>query len=266
MHELRGMNSNEVQDIVDYLRTLAPVFFVERMRGASEQEINRLEQIAGTLADSHKEFLRHFGATPATALNPLMNDRDFAVATLVRDYTEPPMGKLPPGVVMFSSSDILGEVIYLRNGQTPGDEPEIGDLSFEEDRTEMWMGRFVPRTQSLFHSWLRWNAFEFRASQPEYSLSFRARWNVEKSVWESDASAILQTFVEIGLLPLFDLLDGFRCFDRGDVVSSLQTDGSGRLVGDDLSELERIRDRLLERTFLEFHLNSPSERMFAPRD
>lgn len=260
------MTSNEVHDIVDYLRALAPVFFAERMRGASEHEIHRLEQITGTLADSHKEFLSHFGATPATALNPFMNDRDFAVATLVKEYTEPPIGKLPPGVVLFSSSDILGEVIFLRNGQQPSDEPELGELRFEEGHTEMSMGRFVPRSQSLFHSWLRWSAFAFRASQPEYSLSFRPRWNVEKSAWESDTSTVLQTFDEFELVPLFDLLDGLRCFDRGDVVASLESDGSGRLVADDLSELERMRDRLLERTFLEFHLNSPSERMFAPRE
>lgn len=260
------MTSNDVQQIVEYLRGLAPAFFAERMRGATESEIGRLEQVAGTLADSHKEFLRYFGATPATAVNPFINDRDFAVATLFKEYTDPPMGKLPPRVVLFSSSDILGEVIFLRNGEKSSDEPEIGELAFEPDRTEMWMGRFVPRRQAPFHTWLRWNALEFRMSQPEYSLGFRARWNAKSKIWEFDVPSISQVYTEVGLTPLFDLSDGSRYFDRGDVVASLESDGSGRLVGDDLAELERIRDRLLERTHLDFHLNSPRERMFAPRD
>ena len=71
---------------------------------------------------------------------------------------------------------------------------------------------------------------------------------------------------ELGFPLLFQVGDQ-RCFDRGDVVASLfTTDGSGAIVGDDLGELEAMRDRLLARVPLTFMVNGPKWRMFAPRE
>src|SRR5690606_36177551 len=72
---LNGMGTESTASIITYLRALAPDFFAERMRGASDAEILRLEQAAGLrMSDSHREFLRAMGMTPARALNPFLND------------------------------------------------------------------------------------------------------------------------------------------------------------------------------------------------
>ena len=96
------MGAQSIREIVDYLRRLAPAFFAERMRGASDLDIRRLAEAArAPLCESHREFLLLMGATPATALNPFLNDRDYCVDTLLAAYSDMDLAdeRLPERIV-----------------------------------------------------------------------------------------------------------------------------------------------------------------------
>jgi hypothetical protein len=255
------MGAQSIREIVDYLRRLAPAFFAERMRGASDLDIRRLAEAArAPLCESHREFLLLMGATPATALNPFLNDRDYCVDTLLAAYSDMDLAdeRLPERIVFFSSSDILGETLFLRNGQHPDEDPEIGDIRFET-------GEFILRDKVRFENWLRWFAFVFRLSQPEHQLAFAPPWNGEQRRWEGDPVNIERILGNLGLQPTFRLIDGMLCLDRGDVAVSLHDDGSGTLAGDDLQELRKIANVLDDHVSLSFSLEATHDRLHAPR-
>jgi hypothetical protein len=255
-----------VPAIVDYLTGLAPRFFAERRRGASEAEIDRLQQAASVrLADGHREFLRHFGGCAATVLNPFLNDRDLSIAALVKEYGyEQTLPSLPPGVVLFSASEFLGEIIYLENGAAPADEPRIGELRFAPGQTE-GPGVFVPRSPAGFFDYLLDAAFTFRISQPEHGLAYTAPWDAEREAWPSATAAVEQVLVEQGFRFQFQA-GARRCFDPGDLVADVFVgDGSGEITGDDEDALEQVRNVLVTRVGLDFRRQTTSWRMFAPR-
>ncbi|MDC0675875.1 SMI1/KNR4 family protein [Nannocystis radixulma] len=260
------MSAKTIQELTGYLRMLAPKFFSERMRGASVSEIDRLELAAGTpLSEEHREFLRLMGATPIQALNPFLNDRDFCVETLLEAYAQRVDANepLPPRIVYFSSSDILGETIFLRNGNEPGDDSEIGDLRYVSD--DYTAPEFVPDFYSRFAGFLQSFAFGFRMDQFEHQVAFRSPWDDERERWEGDPTTCGRVLASLALQPTFSIAGKKWCLDRGDVVASYYHDGSGRLAGDDMTELQKIADVLDDHLRLTFSLVGGRDRMRAPR-
>ena len=255
------MGRESVREIFDYLRHLAPEFFGDRMRGASMEEIARLEDAAGTqLTESHREFLAAVGATPAQDLNPFLNDRDYCVETLLAAYAEfeDEGDRLPPGIVFFSSSEILGEYIFLRHTESLDMEPEIGDINFET-------GEFISREVGRFESWLRWFAFVFRISQPEHQFELRPPWDETAGCWRGEADKCWRLLEGMGLRIIFSLDNGTRCADSGALVAIIYSDGSGRLAGDNLWDLWRVQAVLKEHFQIMIKPVHESDRLRAPR-
>ena len=244
------MGRESIRELEAYLRKLAPRFFAERMRGASDTDIAGLEAAAGTtLSESHREFLRVMGATPATVLNPFLTDRDFCVATLVADHAFMRANEecLPSHIALFSSSDLLGERIFLKHGASLADEPEVGDVSELALTAE-----FFPKDNAKFESWLQSGAFWFRLSQAEHQLALSSPYDDELQRFVGKREDVEPLLVGIGLHPLFRGGDNSVCLERGDVAAQLFADGSGRLAGDDAQELERIAAVLREQLPLGF--------------
>ncbi len=257
------MGTENTASIIAYLRTLAPEFFAERMRGASEAEILRLEQVAGLrMSDGHREFLRAMGMTPARVLNPFLNDRDFCIETLVAEYEY--LGReqisLPPGVVYFSSSEITGSNIFLRHGSDPSDDPEIGDLHPKSNE-------FVGLDAGHLESYLCWFAFVFRTSQLDYELHVRPRWNEEESRWDGDPDKCRQLLEDLGFERVLALSMNTRseCLEHDGVAVALYRDGAMGMAGDDLDELKRIAEALAAQTPLVIEPVPSRGRLRAPR-
>lgn len=255
------MGRENTKEIFTYLRSLAPEFFNERMRGASAEEIAQLENVARTpLTESHREFLAAIGATPAQALNPFLNDRDYCVETLLSAYAELDENeeRLPPNIVYFSSSEILGENIFLRQAESLDLAPEIGDIRFET-------GEFISRKIGRFESWLRWFAFVFRISQPEYQFELRPPWDATAGCWRGEPLRCWKLLEGVGFKLIFSLEDGTRCADSGGVAAIISPDGSGTLAGDDLTELVRLQVLLNDHIQVMVKRKPEDDRMRAPR-
>ena len=255
------MADQRTQALIDYLRTLAPAFFERRMKGASLEEVARLEDAAGTpLSNSHVEFLLAAGNTPARMLNPFLNDRDYCITNLLSVYAShrefgPP---LPGGVVYFSSSAILNETIMLRQTANLDVPPEVGDIRPET-------GQFV-RQETSFASWLESFAFAFRISQPEHQVAFAAEWDARNRRWLGAPEDCWQILQGMGFREIFHFENGTRCAERGDVAATLYDDGSGVLAGDDRDEIEEIRRVLAEELPVRLRLTTASHRMHAARE
>src|SRR5262245_6849676 len=228
-----------MKELIEYLRRLAPRFFAERMRGASADQIDSVEQAAGArLTDSHREFLAACGMTPAQALNPFLTDRDFGVPALLRAYeewsetTEETGDTLPPGVVVFSNSDILGEYIYLRHEARLDIDPEIGDIDPET-------GELGVKPERHLLNFFQYFAFTSRRSQGKHILELVPYWDAERERFFGDADATWQLLMQLGLEPVFSFEDGSRCADGGALAAVVQHDGSGMISGDDMKYLRR---------------------------
>lgn len=255
------MGTESTAAIIAYLRSLAPAFFMERMRGSSEADILRLERVAGLrMSDGHREFLRAMGATPARVLNPFLNDRDFCVSTLVEEYEELRRERvcLPPGVVYFSSSAITGSNIFLRHGELPGDDPEIGDLSPQT-------GEFVVFDERHFESFLRRYSFHFRMFQLDHELHVRPPWNADEERWEGERDRCSELLQNRGFELVFTIDDGTECREQDGIAVALYHDGSMTMAGDDLEELQRRARNLAAETRLIIESVPNQSRLRAPR-
>lgn len=254
------MGHERTRNLITYLRNLAPDFFQSRMYGASADDVARLEETAKTqMSDCHKEFLLAFGNTPATMLNPFLNDRDYCINTLLsayswhHEYTQP----IPSGIVYFSASEILSETILLRHGETTEVDPEVGDIRPET-------GDFIAK-DLRFVSWLEWFAFVFRISQPDHQVGFEALWDETRLRWVAEPEMTWEILNSMGFKEIFIFENGIRCADRGDVAAILHDDGSGTLAGDDLEELREIQRVLTEDLPVRLRLTQENYRMYAPR-
>lgn len=252
------MSKKSVNSIFEYLTGLAPKFFAERMISATEKEISRLEIAAGTsLSDSHYEFLRIAGNTPAQALNPFLNDRDYYISALLSEYAylqemnEP----LPQGIVYFSSSEILGENIFLRHGEDPADEPDVGGIDFETER-------FVCRTVKPFDHWLSSFAFAFRIGQFKHQLIVQIEFSTnDKHV---EIRSCMEVFLSLGCDHVFSLYSGIECFDNGEIAAILYADGGGELAGHNLWKLQQIQDLLDDKLNVRFKPQPTKEKFSSP--
>lgn len=256
------MGTESTASIIAYLRSLAPEFFAARIRGASEGEILRLEQVAGLrMSDGHREFLRAMGNTPARVLNPFLNDRDFCIETLVAEYEYVRVEEIfiPPGIVYFSSSEIIGSNIFLRHGADPSDDPEIGDI---DPKT----GKFVLLDAGHFESYLRWHAFGFRMDQLDYELSVGPVWNADEERWESDRAKYRELLQARGLELVFSLDDGTECFEHEGTAVVLCPDGSMAMASDDLEEIQRRAEAMALQTRLVIERVPNRGRLRAPRE
>ncbi|MBC8071690.1 MAG: hypothetical protein IAG13_25420 [Deltaproteobacteria bacterium] len=256
------MGTESMASLVAYLRGLAPTFFAERMRAADDADIQRLEQAAGRrMSDAHREFLRAMGATPARVLNPFLNDRDFCIANLLVEYAERQREqlRLPAGVVYFSSSEITGSNIFLRQGAATSDDPEIGDL---DPRT----GAFVGIDAGYFEPYLRWHAFHFRLKQLDYELHVRPAWNAQESRWEGDRARCRELLEAEPFERVFDSGEYAEYFEDEGVAVALYHDGSMAMAGDDLDALRRRADGLAAQTRLIIEPVPARGRLRAPRE
>jgi hypothetical protein len=256
------MGTETTASVVAYLRSLAPEFFAARMRGASEAEILRLEQVAGLrMSDGHREFLRAMGATPARVLNPFLNDRDFCIDTLVPEYEQARREgwALPAGVVYFSSSEITGSNIFLRHGAAPSDDPEIGDL---HPKT----GAFVLLDAGHLESYLQWHAFFFRMNQLDNELHVRPPWNAEKERWEGSPDECREHLVAQGFERVFTIGTNSECYEHDGVAVSLYHDGSVAMAGDDLDALMQRAEAMAAKSGLVIERVPNQGRLRAPRE
>lgn len=255
------MEQIRTKKLIEYLQHLAPRFFKERMLGASTEKIKKLEEAAMTqLSDSHKEFLTAFGGTPAQALNPFLNDRDYCVDNLLDAYAwQNEFGEiLPPGIVYFSSSDILSETIMLRHAKNLHIEPEVGDIRPET-------GEFICKDLP-FVSWLESFAFFFRISQPEYQLGITPIWDKTAERWLGESEVFWRLLESMGFRIIFSFENGTRCVDRGDMAAIIYSDGSGNLAGDNLKDLRKIYGVLNKNLRLKTDLKHENDHLRAPRD
>jgi hypothetical protein len=254
------MGTESTATIIAYLRSLAPEFFATRMRGASEAQIQRLEQAAGLrMSDGHREFLRAMGTTPARVLNPFLNDRDYCIDTLVAEYEYIRREEivLPPGVVYFSSSEITGSNIFLRLGASRSDDPEIGDLDSET-------GEFGRLDAGHFESYLRWHAFGFRMDQLEHEIHVRPAWNAEEERWEGDPDKCRELLEAQGFERVFIIGTNSECYEIEGVAASLYHDGAMAMAGDDLEELKRRAEAMAAQTRLIIERVPNAGRLRAP--
>lgn len=252
------MSKESICNIFNYLTSLAPRFFAEHMEGATEQEISRLETAAGTnLSYSHREFLRIAGNTPAQALNPFLNDRDYCITTLLNEYSylQEVKEKIPKGIVFFSSSKILGENIFLRHGKTLQDEPDVGDIDFNNEK-------FICRDVKPFDHWLSSSVFFFRIGQFKHKLRLQIKLASANSSLE--LQTCINTLVNMGCRRVFSLYSGTQCLDRGDLAVTIYADGSGKLASNNLWLLQEAQNKLNEQSDISFKLIPEKYQIYSP--
>ncbi|MEZ4452527.1 MAG: hypothetical protein R3B09_23890 [Nannocystaceae bacterium] len=253
---------DDIAALMDYLRALAPSFFAARMRGAADAEIERFERAAGErLSDGHREFLRHAGSTPPQALNPFLYDRDYCVDTLVAEYDgwRAAGQAFPPGIVYFSSSEITGETLFLRRGESLADDPEIGDL-LDDGAT------FRRNARVSLVSYLRWFAFIFRCGQLAHGLDICPRWDRENQRWLGDRAAMRDILGRLGFTTRFELGDGCEQLDGDRSAATLESDGSATIFSDDGAALRRFAAALQVELDLGVTRIAASARLLAPRE
>jgi hypothetical protein len=246
------MGRERIEHLHDYLMKLAPIFFSTQTKGASQKDISELEQIANrTFCESYNTFLRIFGRTPAQDLNPFINDRDFEIETIKEAYKiahedcqETGRYCMPESIIYFSSSDILGEEIHLRQPKDPIGDPEIGYLDWET-------GDLNLNSSRTFEEWLFYLAFDFRLAQFDFMRRFEAPWNKIEQIWEGQPEYYMKIMADLGFEIVFQLAGGVVCHERGDVAALTHLEStSGRIAGDDERKVERISG------LLAYHLNS----------
>ena len=258
------MGKQHIEELLKYLMRLAPSFFSSRMRGASPEEIAELEKIANRhFCDSYRAFLSVMGRTPAQALNPFLNDRDFEIDTIKRAYEEARERVmedglfLPDSVIFFSASDILGENIFLRQPTKPDGDLEIGDLR--------WVtGEFIIWSNKTLENWLFSLSFWFRLAQLDHLREFCAPWSEKDQTWKGQPERYLEIMANLGFKIVFEFPNGFVCHERGDMAAIAHTAStSGDIACDDVKELERISAILADN--LNLSLSYVPDRLRAPK-
>lgn len=244
------MGKVRIEELYSYLMELAPIFFSSQMKGASQEDISGLEEVANrTFNESYRTFLHFFGRTSAQALNPFLNDRDFEIETIKDAYQiahEDCMEFgycMPESIIFFSSSDILGEVIYLRQPVELDGNPDIGYLDW--DTGELHLNSF-----EKFEDWLFFLAFRFKLAQLDYMKDFSILGSNKTQALAGCSERYMETMNNLGFKLVFELLDGTVCHESTDVSILCHTDDiSGSIASNDEGKVEKISG------LLAYHLN-----------
>lgn len=259
------MTKQKIEEIVDYLTTLAPRFFLERMKGASDREISDLEKTANrTFCKSYYAFLKKMGNTQAELLDPFLNGRDFHIKTIKSNYQELHAAKdeegppLPDSIIYFSSTEKSGEEIFLRQPLDPDEDPEIGSLDWET-------GEFYLKSIKTFENWLFSFAFTFRLAQLDYMLEFKAPWNEKEQVWMGQPSRYLEIMNGLGFQVKFKFPDGFVCHEREDIAITTHIEStSGCIASNDEAGLKKVISLLAHHLKIEPYI--VPDRFHAPKE
>jgi len=258
------MGRTRIEDLNGYLIKLAPTFFSTYAKGAVQEDISELEEFARrTFCESYKTFLQFFGRTPAQALNPFLNNRDFEIETIKKAYSlaqedcEESGYCMPESIIFLSSSDILGEVIYLKQPELPSGDPDIGYLDWET-------GKLHPNYSGKFEEWLFSLAFEFKLAQFDYMREFESPWNKKDQVWMGQPEQYMKTMDDLGFEVVFEFTNGTVFHEsNGVAVMAHLKDTSGRIACNDELKVEKISGLLAYNLNLTISL-SP-ERLRAPK-
>lgn len=250
-----------VDEVIDYLFSLAPDFFAARVRPATAQDLVKVEAAARTpMSAMQRAFMLRLGNTPPRALNPWLLDRDWSCERLVETYVDDDATQWvrPEGLVYFSSSLVLGANIYLRHGPSLDDEPEVGDWDADAER-------LVLNSTPRFVGFLQWYAFNFRLGQPDHQLSVSPLWNYDELRWEGNAQACRDVLETLGLTRRFKIVGGVECWDAEGCAAHLYDDASMMIASDDPQWLKSLSEALREAAPMKIAQTPQGERLRAPR-
>ena len=257
------MGTQTTAAVLDYLRSRAPDFFAERVRSATDADVARLEQAAGVrMSEGHREFLRVMGNTPAGVLNPFVNDRDFSIDNLIAEYASMRTQGfvIPKGFVYFSSSEITGSTIFLKQADEPTADPEIGDLAPDTRR-------FIPHDAQHFEAFLRWHAFHFRMNQLDEELLVGPRWDPKTARWEADLERSRDAVLAEGFEPVFGVPESYcEYFEDDGIAIALYHAGGMAVAGDDPEVLRSRAEALAGPLGVTSERVPGRTRLRAPRD
>lgn len=259
------MSKQKIEEIVNYLTTLAPSFFLEKMQGASDREISNLEKTANRVfCGSYFAFLKKLGNTQAGMLDPFLYGRDFHINTIKSNYQELHAAEdeegpsLPDSIIYFSSTEHSGEEIFLRQPLDPDGDPEIGYFHWET-------GEFKLHPNKTFENWMFESAFDFRLDQLDFMLEFKAPWNEKSQVWEGQPSRYLEIMNSLGFQVKFEFPNGFVCHEREDIAISTHIEStSGCIASNNEAELKKVINILAYQLEIEPYI--VPDRYYAPKE
>lgn len=257
------MGTTSMKAMMDELVGSAPKFFAERMVGASEQEISKLEAAAGTaLSDGHRTLLHYLGGTEPDELDVFLFGRDLSVEKLLKCYEKngPPL----PGMVYFSY--VQEQLLVLKHQGTINDDPFLGGFGWE-DGAESDSGKFYfldPEEEQHLEDYILMWLNDFRIAQPEFCVS----WNGPKDCpdWSQPYEDTFAVLTQMGFLAIASHPTS-TFLSRGLECTELFSDGSATMASDDMNEIKRIMAVLDDHTYIEgLHLKPANRRVRAPRE
>lgn len=247
------MRSTDVNSLTGYLLEIAPQFFTESMKPATEAEIDALAKAAGrSLPSYHRELLRVLGRTQTDALNPFLNGRGFSIAELLSGYADlAEYGtQMPPQISLFSTSESFSEFLFLKQSDADiGASPALGSLDLDS-------GEFVPHHIGTLAHYLVAFTFAFRLAQFDHLYSFSPRSHMKPE----PALAVLH---QMGLRPVFEIPQGRLCLEGNQFAAVVHSDGSGQVACEDPRALLDLCELLAEHADSETQ-PTPS-RLVAPK-
>jgi hypothetical protein len=240
-----------MERLTRYLMSLAPEHFGAGIEPATEEDLARLEAVAGRpIIGYHRQFLLTMGNTKPGALDPFLNGRVFNVDELCRAYPDLEgygLG-LAPEISIFSAPEAFGDFEFIRTHEDLAIEQEFGILDFET-------GRFLPDSVGTLENWVLKFAFTFRVGQLDHVRGF-----VPRRRWEPGPCLEVLARKNLGLV--FEFPDGTRCYEGGPWAVVVHHDGSGHAASDDRVALLDLCGALEDLADTEIQ---PRPRLAAPK-
>jgi hypothetical protein len=244
------MDHASIERLERYLMNLAPGFFSDRIKPASEEDLARLEEAAGrSIVGYHREFLLTMGNTETGALDPFLNGRAFNVQELLRAYPDlHGYGlRLAPEISVFSAPESFADFEFIRTSGPPF-EQTVGMLDFET-------GRFIPDAFAPLEDYVLKFAFTFRVAQLDHVRAFSPRVPKERT-------RCCATLARKGLVPVFRFANDTECLEGGPWAAVVYHDGSGHVASDDRVALLDLCGVLEDEADMEIR---PVPKLFAPK-
>lgn len=240
----------DVNRVIQYLHKIAPVFFEKRILPASEDDLQRLQEIAvRPLPKYHHDFLLAMGNTKQGVLDPFLNGRAFHIEMLIWGYQDlKDYGVcMPQEVSIFEASNNYSEYLFLKQNKNPKQPPEVGHLDF--DKSE-----FYSHQNKSLEEYLLSFAFTFRIAQFEHIRAFQ----IKQQIALETCLAILQ---QMSFVPLFQIPFDRTCLEGPLGVVIVFSDGSGQLASHHLLSLNKICKAL--KSDVDISITLPPSRLFA---